>query len=169
FSISLGKPGKLFRIIVLCAKYYQGVSMKILESSEDLKYYTDMNIIMKPFKNDFIKYNWLITDYECNYYPKGIIEPQADYIWVNGERLYEIQFIWSVFSGFIQNILFEKVMEYELPESEYYAHWKNKNDTQNPLADIEIVSWDSSCLLFKSKNEDYINKFKEIFPLSKEI
>jgi hypothetical protein len=45
-------------------------------------------------------------------------------------------------------------MRYELPESEYYNHWENKKDTQIPLSDIEIVSWDSSCLLFKSKNEN---------------
>jgi hypothetical protein len=29
--------------------------MKILESNKDAAYYTDMNIIMKPFKKDFIE------------------------------------------------------------------------------------------------------------------
>jgi hypothetical protein len=153
--------------------------MKILESAKELKYYTDMNIIMNPFKNDFIKYNWLITDYECNYYPEEIIELEKEYkeeyIWTNGKKLYEIietyeiQFIWAVFSGFKQNILFEKIMEYGLPKSEYYNHWENKKDTQIPLADIEIVSWDSSCLLFKSKNENHISKFRKYFSLTKEI
>ncbi|MDR0321899.1 MAG: hypothetical protein LBI28_10380 [Treponema sp.] len=149
--------------------------MKILELSKGVDYYTFMDIIMKPFKDDFIKFNWLINDYECNHYPKEIIEFENDNIWINGKRLYEIieaheiQFIWAVFSGFSQNISFEKIMEYELPKSEGYNHWGNKNDTQITLAEVEMVPFDSGCLLFKSKNEYYINKFKEYFPLSEEI
>jgi hypothetical protein len=151
--------------------------LKVLESEKELKYYTDMNIIMNPFKENFIKYNWLINDYECNWYPKELAELRTmeEYIWTSGTQLYkiiesnEIQFIWAVFSGFDKNIPFDKIMEYGLPESEYYNHWENKKDLQNPLADVEMVSWDSGCLLFKSKNEKYINQFKKHFPLSKEI
>jgi hypothetical protein len=151
--------------------------LKILESIKELKYYTDMNIIMNPFKDSFIKYNWLINDYECNWYPKELndLEIKTECIWINGEQLYkiieanEIQFIWAVFSGFNKSISFEEIMEYKLPKSEDYNHWDNKNGTQNPLADIEIVSCDSSSLIFKSKNEHYINTFLKYFPLSKEI
>jgi hypothetical protein len=66
--------------------------LKIIESSKELKYYTDMNIIMNPFKDDFIEYNWLINDYECNWYPKELaeLEINEEYIWINGKQLYNI-------------------------------------------------------------------------------
>jgi hypothetical protein len=136
---------------------------------------------MKPFKKDFMNYNWLITDYETNIYRDENTKFEDEYVWaeetvwINGKRLYEIletyeiQFLWAVFSGFNQNISYEEIMQHEPPKSESYDHWGNKTDTQNPLADIEIVAWDSACVIFKSKNEDYIKRFKECFLLSGEV
>jgi len=149
--------------------------MKIFESKNELKYYTDMNIIMHPFKKYFYKFTWLISDYECNYYPDKRICVSQEYVWMKGEELYsiiesnEIQFIWGVFSGFSPGIKFKEIEKYKMPESEYFHHRENKNNTQNPLASVEIVSWDSGMLYFKIKDDKYIKILKEILPKCKEI
>ena len=40
---------------------------------------------------------------------------------------------------------------------------------QHPLAEIEIVAWDSSCTLFMSKNEGLAEAFMEAFPMSEDL
>lgn len=130
---------------------------------------------MSLFKEDFIQYNWLISDYDCNYYPDNNIQHNEFYVWLNGLKLFdiissnEIQFIWGTFSGFDKSILYEDVIKYKIPRSECYDHWSKKDNTQNPLAIVEIVSWDSSSLLFKSKEDKFIDIFKKEFVQSIEI
>jgi hypothetical protein len=40
---------------------------------------------------------------------------------------------------------------------------------QHPLAEIEIVPWDSSLVLVLSKNDSIISKFKENYPQAIEL
>jgi hypothetical protein len=172
-----------------------------------------MDLVMVPFKMDFIQLNWLISTCVCYDISSGWSRGKAssvkssfsrkiistannqkdsplsqrdscpneiikslnnDYMWITGENLYQIiemykiQFVWGVFSGFDKDISFERIMEYELPKSEGYNHSENKLDTQNPLAKVELVADDSTCLFFKSKIDIYTKKFKEYFPLSYE-
>nr|WP_296094093.1 hypothetical protein [uncultured Dorea sp.] len=123
------------------------------------------------------EYNWLITYPEC--YP---ISPEIrkilteDEIWIKGEKLGALlkqerfQWIWGVLSGFKKTVPISKIKTYSLPYAENYeGFWKNPITIQHPLADIEIVAWDSSCTLFISKEEWIIEEIKELYPLSEDL
>ena len=79
--------------------------MKAVILKKGFKYYTDMRAILEPIRDDFKKYNWLISDCECNYYPDKRIPFNGKYTWISGEEFlaiideHDIQFIWAVFSA----------------------------------------------------------------------
>ena len=136
------------------------------------------------FKNIFCeinemskKYNWLISYPECYPKSKELQEKMnEDYIWISGLELENMlsldnfQWIWGVFSGFPKNILLEDILKYQLPYAEgYTGFWKNPIILQHPLADIELVAWDSSCTLFVSKDESVIEKILMLYPQAEDL
>ncbi|EOH99491.1 hypothetical protein UAW_00643 [Enterococcus haemoperoxidus ATCC BAA-382] len=132
-------------------------------------YFTNMKYIFEAIKKDN-QYNWLITDYECNYYPDDLIKPNEDYIWLDNENLMrivennDIQFIWGVFSGFPKNISKKKILENNLPYANgYIGFWSHETNIQHPLAEVELVSWDSSLFLAISKNKKIITDIQQKF------
>jgi hypothetical protein len=139
--------------------------------------YTHMNKVFQVIGNEQLKYNWLITNFEC--YPQD--EENAglfseEYVWISGNRLTEIiqkedfQFIWGVLSGFSKDVTLEEILKYDFPladENEGFS--KDDVKIQHPLADIEIVAWDSSLTLFISKDDSLFNKFRKGFPLSEDL
>lgn len=147
----------------------------ILEKGE--KYYTYMGKIFNSIENEQSKYNWLITNCECYPQNESIKELfSREYIWISGSRLTEIiykedfQFIWGVFSGFSEEITLEEVLNYSLPFADgYTGFWVDNVGIQHPLADIEIVAWDSSLTLFISKNDEIVDRFRCYFPLSEDL
>lgn len=147
----------------------------ILDKGE--RYFTHMSEIFQAIGNEQLKYNWLITDCECNLYDEELYELfSKEYIWISGEQLTEIinkndfQFIWGVFSGFSKEVNLEEVLKYDLPFADgYKGFWVDNVGIQHPLADIEIVAWDSSLTMFISKNDDLVNKYKCYFPLSEDL
>jgi hypothetical protein len=151
------------------------VRSAILNQGE--KYYTLMREVFHSIDNEQTKYNWLITDCVC--YP---IDEKLEnlfsqkYIWISGNDLTEIidkedfQFVWGVFSGFSSNIILEQVLNYDFPYADgYEGFWIDNVSIQHPLADIEIVAWDSSLTIFISKEEKLVQKFMNGFPLSKDL
>ncbi|MCL2409472.1 MAG: hypothetical protein FWC96_07645 [Oscillospiraceae bacterium] len=136
-----------------------------------------MRAIFTSIKNVQNKYNWLITDFE------GVAETAFHnlfidnaYIWISGEELTAIvekddfQWIWAVLSGFDKNITLEEVLKYKLPYADgYTGFWENPVTIQHPLADIEIVPWDSSLTLIISKDHSIINDFRMAFPLGEDL
>jgi hypothetical protein len=151
------------------------VRSAILNQGE--KYYTFMREVFHSIDNEQTKYNWLITDCVC--YP---IDEKLEnlfsqkYIWISGNDLTEIidkedfQFVWGVFSGFSSNITLEQVLNYDFPYADgYEGFWIDNVSIQHPLADIEIVAWDSSLTIFISKEEKLVQKFMNGFPLSKDL
>jgi hypothetical protein len=139
-----------------------------------LKHFTDMKMIMMPFSQYFKKYNWLITECEC--YPNDILEEKDKFIWITGEELYEklslqdIQFVWAVFSGFENNISFKKILEYDFPYADgNKTFWDEEIKIQHPLAEVEIVPFDSTFVLFISKNNSFVETFIKKFPLAKDL
>lgn len=151
------------------------VKSAILEKGEH--YYTYMDKIFKAIENEQLKYNWLITD--CESYPedKRINEMfSKEYIWISGEQLTEIiskddfQFVWGVFSGFSPEVTLEEALSYDLPFADgYKGFWVNNVGIQHPLAEVEIVAWDSSLTLLISMDDNLVQKFRSNFPLSEDL
>ncbi|MBO3444909.1 DUF2691 family protein [Clostridium sp. CCUG 7971] len=147
----------------------------ILEKGES--YFTYMNKIFNAIEDKQLKYNWLITNCECYPTDKNINELfSKEYIWISGKQLTEIiskedfQFVWGVFSGFSKDITFEQVLKYDLPFADGYEDFLVKNiDIQHPLAEVEIVAWDSSLTLLISKDDNLVEKFRRNLPLSEDL
>jgi len=140
-------------------------------------YFTNMKDVFALMNNKQKKYNWLITDYECNHYPSKIIQPDKKYLFIDGSSLTtvieenDIQFIWGVFTGFKQEIELEEILHESLPyANENVALWNRDNVTiQNSLADIEIISWDSSLLLLLAKSNQMIDDLMKLSPKCKDL
>jgi hypothetical protein len=147
----------------------------ILNKGEE--YYTYMGKIFNAIENEQIKYNWLITNCECYPQDKNIYKLfSTQYLWISGIQLTKIilnedfQFIWGVFSGFSPGVTLKEVLEYDLPFANgYEGFWENSVGIQHPLADIEIVAFDSSYTLFISKDDSLVQKFRHSFPLSQDL
>lgn len=141
------------------------------------KYYTYMGKVFAAIKGEQLKYNWLITDCVC--YPKDSNYAELlskEYAWLTGEELThmieieDFQWIWAVLSGFPKGVSLEEVLKYKLPCADgFEGFWRSTLNIQHPLADIEIVPWDSSLVLAISRNDIIIDNFMNYFPLSQDL
>lgn len=147
----------------------------ILEKGE--QYYTYMSKVFHAIENVQTEYNWLITDCVC--YPQS---PDINallsqkYCWLSGHELTSVvnqedfQWIWAVLSGFRQDIPLEEILKHPLPCADGYGgFWKNPLSIQHPLAEVEIVPWDSSLTLIYSRRKEIVNSFRSHFPLSEDM
>ena len=147
----------------------------ILRRGEE--YYTHMSKVFAAIKDEQLKYNWLITDCIC--YPQNAKYTELlsqEYAWITGEELThmidreDFQWIWGVLSGFMKNITLEDVLKYKLPYADgFTGFWESTLNIQHPLADIEIVPWDSSLVLAISRNNILIDNFMNYFPLAQDL
>ena len=122
-------------------------------------------------------YNWLISYPEC--YPRDRElekKMRKDYLWVSGKemknmfRLDDFQWIWGVLSGFPQNTLLKDILKYSLPYADGYpGFWENPVRLQHPLAEVEIVAWDSSCTLCIAKDKFIIEEFVTIYNQAEDL
>lgn len=151
------------------------MARKITLNSERY-YYTFLDDVFYGLGNDIIKeYNWLIADYECNYYPQNILqENMHNYLWLSADELSDmilgkgVQFIWCVCLGFPKHIKKEEILKYPLPQS-HINIVKDEIIFQNPLCEIEIMSLDSSELYITSQKDIYIHRFLLKFPEGYEL
>ena len=147
--------------------------MKTYIINRGLEYYTDMSIILNPIQEYLQDYNFLITDIECNYYPDKRISYQKDYLFISTNEFLdivnanEIQFIWGVFSAIPKQISLDEILKYELPYSEGTHTLDDIVEMQHPLAEIEIVAFDSSYVEIISKREDIIGIIEKEFSKEK--
>lgn len=147
----------------------------ILEKGE--RYFTNMNKVFQAMQNEQLNYNWLITDCECTSQDAEIQRLfSKNHVWISGEELTNIvekerfQFIWAVFSGFSIDVSLEDVLSYELPFADgNKGFWVDDVKIQHPLANIEIIAWDSSLTIFMSQNDDLVDKFMQYFPFSQNL
>ena len=135
-----------------------------------------MDKVFTSINNTQLNYNWLITNYECNDYPDESIPYNKEYVWISGDELTKIvfnnriQFIWGVFSGFDKSIQLSDVLKYTLPYADGNPNfWIKDFKIQHPLAEIEIVPWDSGLVLLISKNADIIETFLKKFPMAEDL
>lgn len=138
------------------------------------RHFTDMNAIMHGLNGVGLRYNWLITEWTCYFYPQ---EMQQDNVWMSGaefmqmlDHLPGVQWVWGVFSGFEPHITREQVMQYPMPYADgNTAFWTNPLTIQHPLASVEIVAFDSSFVLLFSKEKNIYDDLRKAFPLSKDL
>ena len=147
----------------------------ILEKGE--RFYTRLLGILQAIEPLREPFNWLITDCEC--FPN---DPKADelfsreYCFLSGEELTallkqdDFQWIWGVFSAFEKDVSLEEILTYPLPFADHNpAFWKNPLTIQHPLAQIEIVAFDSSLTLFLSRRKLHVDLFRNAFPESEDL
>lgn len=154
--------------------------MNRLISVGDKGGYTMMLKVINALGGRNLNYNWLITDIEA-YPQKGLKEldeelynylTEKDYVFISNSDLLDIlekndfQWIWGVFSAIPVNYSIEEVLKYELPyaEDNHDIYLDNNFVIQHPLADIEIVAFDSSGMHIVSKDKDICDKFKILYP-----
>lgn len=139
--------------------------MKSIIIEQGRRYYTFLKEYFNLMDNVQKEYNWLISSYEC--YPRSK-EIQSvfsrEVVWLSGSELTDIineedfQWIWGVLSGFPQKLSLEEVMAHKIPWADgNTVVWNEGHRMQHPLADIEIVAWDSSATIIKSKRDEIIN------------
>lgn len=142
------------------------------------RFYTYLSNIFPAIQNAQLDYNWLITDVEGNY--TNQIEDTCNkqgYCWLTGDELTELvkaqdfQWIWGILSGIPKEYTLEDVLKHQpLPISDGYSgFWHNPISLQHPLAEVEIVPWDSSYTLLISKNEKIISDFRTAYPQSQDL
>ena len=141
------------------------------------EYYTDMQGILGCLGNQVRQYNWLVSDHQVYFENTKINQLlDAEYCWLPGEKLMDIvflennQWIWGVFSAFSKSTDMKRVLSYSLPYAlENSDIWTLPITLQHPLAEIEIVAWDSSCTIIKCKDENVIRHVRNRYPLSEDL
>lgn len=143
-----------------------GVMLKKIASG----YFTDMREIFDSLDQVQLGYNWLLSDYECNSYPAEMPFNQP-FVWLSGAELtriisaQKIQFIWGTFSAFDPLVTVEEVLAYPLPCGDGNAEiWLPEAAIQHPLAQVEMISWDSSYFLLRARSNELIQQFQQAFP-----
>lgn len=141
------------------------------------RYYTFLQKLFESMNHVQRNYNWLITSHEC--WPKNEAYAEilsAEFCWMTGDQLTEMisqedfQWIWGVLSAFPKEIAKEMALEYELPEAEgCRGIWQNPVTIQHPLAEIEIVAWDSKLTVVISKDDRIIDLLREQYVLAKDL
>lgn len=131
-----------------------------------------------------LNYNWLITDIEA--YPQKSGREmddelysylnEKDYVFISNSDLVDIlkkndfQWIWGVFSAIPNIYSLDDVLKYELPyaEDNRDIYLDNNFIIQHPLAEIEIVAFDSSGMHIVAKDDEICERFKRMFNKSKD-
>ena len=158
--------------------------MNRLISVGDKSGYTMMLKVINAIGGRSLNYNWLITDIEA-YPQKGLGEiddelysylNEKDYVFISNSDLLDIlekndfQWIWGVFSAIPVNYSKEEVLNYDLPFAEDNSdiYLDNNFVIQHPLAEIEIVAFDSSGMHIVSKDKDICDCLKLVYPDARE-
>ena len=141
------------------------------------EYNTDMRRVFQSIHNKQKDYNWLITDCVCDPRdPETNEKLSQEYCWMSGEELTELisrenfQWKWAVLSAFDKSVERTEVLKYDLPYADgNRGFWKTPIRIQHPLAQMEIVPWDSSLTLLFSKNKEDVDAFLNYFPQSEPL
>lgn len=150
----------------------------ILHESEYLTYPYLVFRELKPF---LIGLNWRVSNAEC--YGEGVEEfrlSDSEDTWLSGSELFDalkeaqdVQWVWGLLSGFSPSVSREDayaVSTAGLFDSIGIPSMRIKPvRTINPLAEIEIVAFDSSDTYVVTDDESVIRKLKEAFPKCEEI
>ena len=139
--------------------------------------YTHLAELFSAFEGLQNAYNWLITDCDIIAHSERLNAfNDGKYHFLSGEALSEIirsddsQWVWGVLSGFDRQISLKEVLTYPLPYADGYpGFWYNPLTLQHPLACVEIVPWDSSLVLILSKEKEFVERFRAVYPACQDL
>ena len=146
----------------------------ILKNSDQVEFHTNLYEIIQPFEKEFADLNWLLTnqDYRIlDYEQKGEIEKldhEQDRISFSGTELLKIirsrkiDFFWGVFCGFKNDI--PQLKKSDLPYADGNDKiWERPDKFLLEQSEIEIISFDGSSTIFKTRNKLIEEKFRTKF------
>lgn len=116
---------------------------RCISKGED-DYYTDILKVVNAIGGRSLDYNWLITEIETStgdYFNDEYVIVSNDELLDNLENK-EIQWIWGTFSAIPKKYKQEEILKYNLPGVENID--KKEIKIQHPLAEIEIIAYDST-------------------------
>lgn len=137
--------------------------------------YTNFSWVFRALGERQREFNWLLTDLECIGFPPDLsydeIRSKNNKLWFSGDRLTEIvdtnsiQFIWGVLSGFRPDVKIdlEHLSIYPVAEGNSKL-WQPNVKIQHPLAEVEIICWDSAATILLSQDKDLTARFRNYFP-----
>ena len=147
----------------------------LLEGPCEMRYFTDVRLVFRALGDHQRRLNWLVTDLEWVRLDQR--EDTADEFsrpgphWVPGDDLtrfvdsYDIQFVWAVFSGFPPGVSLDlSDLEVEPNADGNSRLWDPEPRIQHPLAEVEIVCWDSTCTLLLCRDPSLVASFRRYFP-----
>ncbi len=136
----------------------------ILENTNQVESHTDLYEIIQPFEKEFSELNWLLTnqeyqifDFEKNDEIKRLNFNSTKTTFTGKELLEiiknrKINFIWCVFCGFKGDI--PEIKNSKLPYADMNSKiWTKPSQFLNKNSEIEIISFDGTATIFKTKNK----------------
>lgn len=135
---------------------------RCISKGED-DYYTDILKVVNAIDGRNLDYNWLITEIETStgdYFNDEYVIVSNDELLDNLENK-EIQWIWGTFSAIPKKYKQEEILKYNLPGVENID--KKEIKIQHPLAEIEIIAYDSTFVQLIAKDKTIAEKFKKLY------
>ena len=132
---------------------------RCISKGED-DYYTDILKVVNAIGGRSLNYNWLITEIETStgdYFYEEYVILSNDELLDNLENK-KIQWIWGTFSAIPKKYRQEEILKYNLPGVENID--KKEIKIQHPLAEIEIIAYDSTFVQLIAKGKTIAEKFK---------
>ncbi|MBZ6527893.1 hypothetical protein HYQ40_08885 [Aerococcaceae bacterium DSM 111021] len=135
-----------------------------------------MSEIFNLLPEEELEKNWLISDYIHTGEEFGAIPYNGVNAFFSGYELKRILsetglfFIWGVFTSFDKRISYEEISSHPFPLSDGNKEmWDLDIHILHPLGDTEIIPWDASLVLMKSKNPQLIDSYRKEFPHNQDL
>lgn len=135
---------------------------RCISKGED-DYYTDILKVVNAIGGRNLDYNWLITEIEVStgdYFYEEYVILSNDELLDNLENK-KIQWIWGTFSAIPKKYRQEEILKYNLPGVENID--KKEIKIQHPLAEIEIIAYDSTFVQLIAKDKTIAEKLKKLY------
>lgn len=135
---------------------------RCISKGED-DYYTDILKVVNAIGGRNLDYNWLITEIETStgdYFYEEYVILSNDELLDNLENK-KIQWIWGTFSAIPKKYRQEEILKYNLPGVENID--KKEIKIQHPLAEIEIIAYDSTFVQLIAKDKTIAEKLKKLY------
>jgi hypothetical protein len=137
----------------------------VLESSEQVPFYTDMRSTLTAMGVDASVYDWFVSDVETNITVPALVDGD---VWMTGDELsrmlaHDVQFIWGVFSAVPRGYRFAVPVP---PTVDGNSSFWRPPEVQPQLegACFEIVCWDSSATVLVGVSSIQAERFLATYP-----